>query len=89
MNVSIIDKNSLINSMEEMKNVSSTESMLEIAKIQTDDETIHVFLDKNDGYLGCLCEDDECQFNEEDVSDVDDVLDYIVGSISLIMFEHN
>jgi hypothetical protein len=86
MKVEIIKRETLAEVLDKFEEITDSESMIEIANIELDSkETIHVFLDKNNGCLGCLCEDDSTQFNEEDVETEGDVLDYIANTIRFLM----
>ena len=78
MKITIITKDMLEKAYDEACKETTLESMVEIASILTNDgEHINIFMDKNDEQLICLCEDDECQFDEENVISFEDVYEYI------------
>lgn len=67
-----------------MEQVETSDEMKELARLEGKDGgdgAFSVFLDKNDGQMICLCEDGECQFNEELVNSLDDVVRYLDATI--------
>ena len=64
--------------IENIKNVSTLDNMIKLASCTEGDlSDVVIYIDKNDNEMICLCEDDDCQFEEKCVHSLEDVINYI------------
>lgn len=66
------------NILESIEDISVLDNMIKLASCsETGSSDVVIYVDKNDNEMMCLCEDDDCQFEEECVHSLDDVMVYL------------